>query len=63
MVGNNGLIYYTRNAGEKWNKMNSGVTSNLESVFFYESGIGFAVGENGTILKYHPSAKMMETKE
>jgi hypothetical protein len=38
-----------------WVNQNSGVTSSLNNVFFLTSSNGWAVGNNGTILKYNGS--------
>ncbi|MBI3193810.1 MAG: T9SS type A sorting domain-containing protein [Ignavibacteriae bacterium] len=38
-------------AGEPWFSQNSGVSSNLKSVFFFNYFTGYAVGEDGLILK------------
>lgn len=51
-VGQNGLIYFSSNAGSSWTAQNSGVTHNLNAVHFPSSNIGYAVGDQGTIIKY-----------
>jgi hypothetical protein len=35
----------------QWSGANSGTTNNLNRVYLLDSGIGFAVGDGGTILK------------
>lgn len=44
VVGNNGLILKTTNAGFNWNFLNSGTTTNLWDVYFTNVNTGFAVG-------------------
>lgn len=44
VVGFNGDIYKTINAGKSWQKQNSGTTLHLFSVFFLNENIGFAAG-------------------
>jgi photosystem II stability/assembly factor-like uncharacterized protein len=35
----------------QWSPVDSGTTNNLRGVYLIDSGIGFAVGDAGTILK------------
>ena len=44
VVGYNGNIYKTINAGESWQKQNSGTTLHLYSVFFLNDSTGFVSG-------------------
>jgi len=44
IVGFNGDIYKTINAGKLWTKQNSGTTLHLYSVFFINKNVGFASG-------------------
>jgi photosystem II stability/assembly factor-like uncharacterized protein len=44
VVGYNGAIYKTVNAGKSWTKQNSGTTLHLYSIFFLNKNIGFAAG-------------------
>lgn len=39
------------NASAQWTVVPSGTTSNLRGVFLLDSGVGYALGEGGTILK------------
>lgn len=45
VVGYNGDIYKTINAGVAWHKQNSGTTLHLHSVYFLNRDIGFASGQ------------------
>ncbi|UTW66398.1 hypothetical protein KFE94_17375 [bacterium SCSIO 12643] len=45
IVGYNGEIYKTSNAGQIWQKQNSGTTLHLFSVNFIDPNIGFASGD------------------
>lgn len=45
VVGYNGTIYKTIDAGKSWTKQNSGTTLHLYSVFFLNDNIGFAAGQ------------------
>jgi len=45
MVGYNGDIYKTKNAGESWQKQNSGTTLPLTSVYFLDENNGFIAGQ------------------
>lgn len=48
--GSSGVIYKTTNQGESWIQYGI-VNKNLNDVFFSNVNIGYAVGEDGTILK------------
>ena len=52
IVGKHGIILYTSDGGEKWNKMDNVISENLLDVFFIDSNNGWAVGDKGTILRY-----------
>jgi photosystem II stability/assembly factor-like uncharacterized protein len=45
VVGYNGEICRTTNAGLSWTKMNSGTTLHLYSVYFFNGKVGFVSGE------------------
>jgi photosystem II stability/assembly factor-like uncharacterized protein len=45
VVGYNGDIYKTNNSGETWQKLNSGTTLHLFSVYFINENIGFISGQ------------------
>ena len=51
VVGEDGRIIRTTDGGENWDLPISGVTNNLNSVFFANSDTGWAVGDWGIILK------------
>lgn len=50
-AGNYGTIYKTNDTGNYWSQLNSGVTSNLNYIWFSDASTGYAVGTNGVILK------------
>lgn len=52
IVGGSGVIKKTIDGGATWTTEISGTTEDLHSVFFVSSALGFAVGDNGKILKY-----------
>lgn len=51
VVGNNGLVARTTDAGNSWNKVNSNTTNQLRWVHFPSEMVGFAVGNSGTVIK------------
>jgi photosystem II stability/assembly factor-like uncharacterized protein len=53
-VGRGGTLYRTSNGGLSfpWSTPNSGTSEYLLSVYFPAVDVGFAVGDNGLILKY-----------
>ncbi len=50
VVGNNGTILRSADSFN-WTAVPSGTTEDLQSVFFFDFGRGWAVGENGIILR------------
>jgi photosystem II stability/assembly factor-like uncharacterized protein len=48
IVGYDGEIYKTINAGKSWQRLNSGTTLQLYSVFFLNENIGFVAGQSMT---------------
>jgi photosystem II stability/assembly factor-like uncharacterized protein len=52
VVGNNGTILITADAGATWQTQPSGTSVHLNGVSFVNSTLGWAVGNNGTILRY-----------
>jgi photosystem II stability/assembly factor-like uncharacterized protein len=65
VIGENGAIGISKNAGEIWNSRESHTTSTLRGIFFGPQGsvyfnpsMGWIVGDNGTVLK---STDMGET--
>lgn len=63
VVGNNGTILRTRDAGISWQAQRSGVTSNLNSVLFKDFNVGWAVGDNGIVLKTTTGGNKWELME
>ncbi len=51
MVGQSGIILFSNNGGSNWATQTSGVTNNLNGVYFPSLNTGYAVGDAGTILK------------
>lgn len=51
VVFNSGHLEKTTNSGANWVSQNSGITSDLNSVFFVNSNIGYCVGQGGAIIK------------
>jgi len=51
IVGDNGMILYTTNAGNLWTQQSSGTNNNLVSVYFPAANTGYTSGDSGTILK------------
>jgi photosystem II stability/assembly factor-like uncharacterized protein len=50
-VGDSGTILKTYNAGVTWNHQISGSNEKLNKVYFLDENFGFALGENGMILR------------
>lgn len=53
------ILFQTTDAGNTWTQGATG-TQTLSCVFFSDASTGFAVGGNGTILKYSPGATFAE---
>ena len=55
VAGRNGYITKSTDGGESWNELTSGVSSYLQSIFFINSSVGWAVGHDdediGIIIK------------
>ena len=51
IVGTNGFIKKTTNAGNEWIEQNSGTTSILKSIQFVDQNTGWICGQGGLILK------------
>ncbi|UTW64230.1 T9SS type A sorting domain-containing protein [bacterium SCSIO 12741] len=51
-VCDDGLIYFSQTGGSAWNSMVSPTENNLNGVHFPSARVGFAVGNNGTMLRY-----------
>jgi photosystem II stability/assembly factor-like uncharacterized protein len=43
-------IYYSTDSGDSWTLQNSNTNNTLNDIFFINNNIGWAVGQNGTIL-------------
>jgi len=53
IVGQNGFIGHTTDGGLNWERVESGTTSNLYRIFFFENGkLGYIFGADSTLLKY-----------
>ena len=50
-VGDSGAIYKTYDAGSNWQAQQSGIFTRLNGVHFLDLDYGFAVGDNGTLLR------------
>lgn len=50
VVGKQGTILYSADAGATWTQQSSGVTSSLRAVWFFDAKKGWAVGDKGVIL-------------
>jgi photosystem II stability/assembly factor-like uncharacterized protein len=50
-VGDSGAIYKSYDAGDNWQQQQSGTSARLNGVHFLDLDYGFAVGENGTLLR------------
>lgn len=61
IVGNNGTILKTTDAGLTWSNQISGTTNNLKSVFFTGAYDGWACGSGGTILRTNNGGATWET--
>ena len=48
IAGDDGLIFYTHNSGETWEKQDSGVNDNINAIYFVNEYSGCAVGSGGT---------------
>jgi len=44
-------LFSSFNVFGQWNPVDSGTTNNLNGAYILDSGIGFVVGDSGTILK------------
>ena len=52
IAGASGVIRKTTDGGSTWNAQASPTTQELRAVCFVNSGLGFAAGANGTIIRY-----------
>jgi photosystem II stability/assembly factor-like uncharacterized protein len=51
VIGSNGIILQTFNAGIVWDTVQSNTTKGLRKLVFTDSNTGFIIGESGTFLK------------
>ena len=51
VVGQNGTILKTTDAGTSWKKQRAGTREHLHDVAFVNDAVGYVVGTNGTLLK------------
>lgn len=51
-VCDDGLIYFSETGGSSWNSQVSPTTKDLNAVHFPSSKVGFAIGDNGALLRY-----------
>ena len=52
-VGDYGFIWHTTDRGLNWNRIESGTTSHLYRIFFFDNGkLGYILGADSTLLKY-----------
>ncbi|RPI12422.1 MAG: T9SS C-terminal target domain-containing protein [Ignavibacteriae bacterium] len=51
VVGTNGLIRYSTNAGGQWSLINSGTSAQLNSIVFPDTSNGYIAGNSGIILR------------
>jgi hypothetical protein len=60
-VGDYGFIWHTTDRGLNWTKVESGTTSHLYRIFFFDNGnIGYIVGADSTLLKYEKTVGVKE---
>lgn len=62
-VGNNGTILYSPSYILGWTDQSSGTTENLNDVYMHSETNGWAVGDNGIILRYSDATSIMEIEE
>jgi hypothetical protein len=63
VVGDNGTILHSPMLLLGWTSQTSGTSENLNDVCMISETLGWAVGENGTILKYSESVGITESKQ
>ena len=62
-VGDYGYIWLTTDQGVSWKQVESGTTSHLYRIFFFDGGsIGYILGADGTLLKYDKTVNLKEEK-
>ncbi len=61
VVGDYGFIWHTTDRGLNWTRIQSGTTSHLYQIFFFDNGkVGYILGSNGTMLKYDKTVSVKE---
>ena len=50
VCADSGIVLYTSNGGQIWERQNSTVSVNLEDIFFWDLQTGWIVGDRGTII-------------
>ncbi len=61
VVGEYGFIWHTTDSGLNWTRVESGTTSHLYSIFFFDNGkLGYILGAYSTLLKYDKTAGIKE---
>ena len=62
-VGDYGFIWQTTDQGKNWNQVESGTTSHLYRLFFFDNGNkGYIFGADSTLLKYDKTVGVKEEK-
>jgi len=62
-VGDYGFVWHTTDRGINWNQVESGTTSHLYRLFFFDNGnIGYIIGADSTLLKYDKTVGVKEEK-
>ncbi|MCK9425224.1 MAG: YCF48-related protein [Ignavibacteriaceae bacterium] len=61
VVGEYGFIWHTTNQGLNWTQVESGTTSNLYRIFFFNNGeTGYILGVDSTLLKYDNTVSIQD---
>lgn len=61
VVGDYGFIWQTTDRGLSWNRIESGTTSHLYRIFFFDNGrVGYILGADRTLLKYDRTVGIYE---
>lgn len=63
VVGDYGFIWHTTDQGLNWTQVESGTTSDLYRIFFFNNGeIGYILGADSTILKYEKTVDIKDSE-
>lgn len=57
--GGGGYLASTINGGSDWTQSNSGITQAIRGLYFVDANSGWAVGDEGKILKYTPASLVL----